>query len=277
MADLPVSLQTGFDLNTEYQFKADTQARLDRILPSGGAPPIQYPKYEQPTINNIVQGQGNFDIKSALLSDDPKQRALANEALSKRMDSDVAYRLGVNSPNFYDYERSMEKYLQGDKGLYFERSRAENEDMYARDQTLTGNVGRFIGRTLAGAGYKLGEGVGYIGSMINPGNWDSNFFTNVADNAFSRFLEDSEQDFKDTVLPVYHSLDYDKKGIFSKMVDSSWWADTASDGAAFLFSAAIPGVGLAKIGSAGKILGNLGKVAKLLTGAEYRDWETILE
>lgn len=265
MADtLPIGLQTGFDPSVEYSFRADTQARLNRILPTEGAPSIKYPEFQMPqgqqpynpSPADLATGNSPFNLKDAYFSDDAAQRQLADEILSKELSKDKAYVLGVNTPEFYDYTKSMNKYLMQDSGYDVARSQAENEDFFAQQQTALGNLTKGLGRLVGSSALKLGQGLGYIGSMLTSIG-DSNYLASVADNGFSRYLEEAEETFKNEYLPIYHTLDYDNKGIFSKMLDSSWWAESAADGAAFLLSAAVPG----------GLLGRLGTGVKYAAGA----------
>lgn len=282
MAEIPVSLSTGVDPSVEYAFRQDTANRMNSIFSNLQAPVTQQPIMPKVdyTVDQILnkkhEPNKDFDLMGAYFSTDPSQRALAQSVVNKGMASDHAFQNKINIPTIYNQEEGADKYLDKDYGFRPEEGIAGNEEFYYQNDYLSDglgtrafkNVGRFVGRTLSGAVLKLGQGIGYTTAIFNPANWDSDFKVNVADNVLSRNLEEIEKDVKNSSwLDVYHSADYDRKGLFSKMADATWWTDTTADGAAFLLSAAIPGVGLGKLGQGVAIGNNLTRGGRLLGGA----------
>lgn len=167
----------------------------------------------------------------------------------KYLDKFAGFNPLINNEQFY-YEADNEKY---NDGIPFNGA--------ARD------VGRFLGRVIVPGILKLGEGIGYTGAMLTSIGSD-NYWADVADNGVSKWLEGLEKDFKNTeYFDVYHSIDYDKKGFFKKLIDPTFWTDEVADGVAFMASAFVPGLVASKIGLIGKggsLFGQATKVQRAL-------------
>lgn len=285
---LPLQVRAGFDPHLAFAFDMDTQNRINKVFADRGNLEPSLPKYQSHSYNQnqLFDGEfklnGDFNLEDALFSNDFNDRQQARLLMDHYNQKDIAYQMGTNAPNLYEHHKSMDKYVKGQFGYNPRVSLAQNDDYYYQNEYLADgwawrngkNVGRFLGRTVGSAVLKFGQTLGFLGSMINPTNWDEDFITKVADNSFSRALEDAENWWKQAgFLDVYHSLDYDNKGFFSKLLDWTFWNESVSDGIAFMASAAVPGVGLAGrgaslVGKSGRFLKGLGSVTKTLTGAE---------
>jgi hypothetical protein len=164
------------------------------------------------------------------------------------------------------------KSLKEGKGYDPAKSVAENDDWYYNNVWLKkGKINRFltsagilVENTVLKAGMKLFEGIGYVGSAVNPANWGAGFFTSVADNEFSKLWSAGQENMNNiAAFNMYKSIDYDDKGFFEKMGTANFWSQEFADGAAFMLSAFVP-VGGA-ITKGGRYLGSLAKGTKLAT------------
>lgn len=294
MPDLytPVNVSTGIDTNTDFLLKLDTAQRFDNVF-SGMKALIEY---KIPTFDSSQYGDKGFTLpeilnpalsgdalKKGLTSDDPKTQALAWDSYNKSFQNKGITR-GVGSQDVIKAEDWQNKFKNDTFGFNPNLSQQENEAYYYNNDYLNkslagkiaANTGKFIGRTLAGAAFKLGESVGYVGAMVKggveqlsdiSGGWiddkkDHSFLATVADNALSRYLEQSETNTNDSkLLSVYAPDDFSKKGFFEKLTYGNYWSSSVADGAAFLASAMIPGAVLGKLGSGVSLLGKLGEGA----------------
>lgn len=251
---MPDQYQGGLSPTDVFNLKMDTQARLDNMIniQAGlGTPNPSFAGYdfEKDPLNPSTQ----VDPREAIFSDDKELARAASKAIfgpvdqSKRVKNDAGFE--VQTPY-----NEAKKYLGED--FVFSPAR-NNEDFYYQNKYLQDgaftrsvkNVGTFFGRVLPDAVLKLGQGLGYVGSLVTSVGSD-NYWADVADNAISKTFENLETSLKDELLPVYHSIDYDQKGFFSKLIDGTFWTDSVADGVAFMASAAIPGMGLSRIGGA---------------------------
>ena len=245
----------GLSPNDVFNINLDTQARLNDVLNvrnGFGAPNPTFAQYNPD--NDPMNKQTQLDPRQAIFSNDPTIKDTADKALfssvdqSERVKGDAGFE--VKTP--YD---QASKYLS--ETMPFSPAR-DNEDFYYQNKYLQDgllkrsakNVGVFFGRILPDAAIKLGQGLGYAGSMISSIG-SSNYWADVADNAMSKYLDSKEQDLKNSpLLSVYHGVDYNSKGFFSKLLDGTMWTDEIADSVAFMASAYGPS---ALIGGAGKI------------------------
>lgn len=250
--------------------KVDTYTRLSPIMNMENKPAVT-PDF---AYNLSVLNQGpsetvndgmKIDIHKAVISKDPviKEHALA--AVENELNKNPQYKYGLGRTIESPYDENVKKFETKEFGYSALR---DNEDFYYKNvymkdgwfmRNLIKNPARFVGRVVPQAVLKLGEGFGYVGAMLNPVNWDQDYWANVADNGMSRWLENAEQHVKDQWIPVYKQAGFDNKGFFSKLVDWSFWNDSVADAVAFMASAVIPGTGFAKLGKIGAIAGEVGE------------------
>lgn len=281
MADTPYldsGLQTGFSDSELFQLKLENMNNFDRIMNQQPYLTGQFDFYQpdpdapqrinetDKIIIDINSNRSNFS--DYLTHPDKRIRDAANGMVLNKIQGNPFYKRNVGGVEVAPYEDTMDKFLSKDFGFRFDR---DNEDYYYRNvymqdspifRNLVANPARFLGRVVVPAVLKLGEGLGYVGSMLTSIGSD-NYWADVADNGFSSWLEGLEQDYKDQVLPVYKQAGFDDKGFFSKLLDWSFWNDSVADGVAFMASAAIPGMGLARLGSAGQFGQAFSQTARL--------------
>jgi hypothetical protein len=143
-----------------------------------------------------------------------------------------------------------------------------------------------LGKLVLTTGTKLGSSVGFLGSLVpysiaKAVDTDSNFISNVADNAFSKAFETLETDIKESSLfgTFQEAADRDK-GFWARATsDIDFWTDDVVDGVAFMASAWVPGLVLSKISLGEKaikafanITGKVGQLddAVINTGKAYK-------
>jgi len=264
---LQADIMTGIDSGAIFDLKLDTFSRMNDVM---NRPEVSYTPESRfanletaPVKYEFPQG---FTYEDAILSNDPKIKELGIEYFNRIRKTDPYFSLGlaeeVSVP--YDYAK---KYIGKKYG--YDAFIPDIEDYYYDrtwgDYSFMGKAWRaplkFLGRVLVPAVLKLGEGLGYVGSMLTSIG-SENYWADVADNGFSHWLEGLEQDYKDQVLPVYKNAGFDEKGFFSKLLDASFWTDEIADGVAFLGSAAIPGMALSKLGKVGAVVSEVGQAGK---------------
>lgn len=164
-------------------------------------------------------------------------------------------------------EDKQNRFLDEDYGYRFG---IDNEDFYASRKNTALNFGaKLLGRFALGTVAKLGQGIGYLGGMIDPTNWGHNYIANVSDNAFAKMFEKLDTNVKDDWMPVYQAAINRDRGFWSRMfTDSTFWTNEVSDGAAFMASAFAPGAILSKIGLGAKVAMMAGRVGEALEATE---------
>ena len=146
-----------------------------------------------------------------------------------------------------------------DTVLGFNPERADQEDIYARNQGIISSTANGLGRFATTALTKMGAGFGYVGAaIINSveGNEGVNFeqrlnswMARTADNAFTGFFNNLEDDIKNDWMPIYQEAADRDKGFWSRaLTDLNFWTEDFSDGAAFMASAMVPGMLISKLG-----------------------------
>ncbi len=275
----------GFNHQDALNARVDTYRRLAPIMNPQDAPAITAEfannlSILSPGPSEKFSDIPEIDLGSALVSTDPTIKANALKALNAQAESTTEnkYNLGrtLESPNS-DY---VKKFMSKDYGYSVLR---DNEDFYYKNDYMKNgwfkrnvilNPGRFLARVIVPAALKIGEGLGYVGSMLTSIGSD-NYWADVADNGLSSWFEGLEQGFKDQVIPVYKSAGFDEKGFFSKLTDWSFWNDAVADGVAFMASAAIPGMVLSKVGTAGAAFSVTSKLGKLASTVGLGSWQQL--
>lgn len=279
-----------------FALDIDTKQRFDNIL-NNQQKPIDYPI---PDYNKDFTPQGlpqddllnpqkmKGTLGEALFSSDPRMSTYAEQKL-RAGQSKLPVNQGIGVPNRFEYNKAMDKFLNGDYGYNPYQSLEDNEDFnyrydYLNDNVVkrfVSNIGTGVTRFLGSVLLKLGQTAGYLGSMVGNGiqelyDKDNNFMADVADNSMSRWFEGLEEDMKNSnLLQVYKPKGWDDKGFFSKLGNGAFWTDEVADGAAFMgemvASMYLMG-GLGKIGAVGRLgateinltkaLGRLGTVGR---------------
>jgi hypothetical protein len=256
-----------------FNLKVDTQSRWDKInsYSNNFDLPDTFPNYG----GNPLNKDNQISLYEGIFSDNPQIKDTAKGMINQQISEDphVKYMSGFKIDTPYPEAR---KYV--DRGYGFDPTR-DNEDFYYKNEfknkTLAGRVietgYKGVGRLLSTAVTKLFQGVGYVGSMlvnsipeigdIVTGKNDNNWLETVADNGFSKWFQDLENDIKDKWMPVFKPSGWDNKGFFEKLGYGGFWSDEVSDGLAFMASAIIPGTAIGKIGSGVSILGKAATVA----------------
>ena len=142
----------------------------------------------------------------------------------------------------------------------------DNDDFYSDRDAWYEKLGKGALRLPALVTTKLGQSLGFLGSLPIEGvsamfkDGDQNIIAAAADNTWSNYFKDLEETVKTDWLPTYNSAADRNKGFFGRMfTDGDFWMDDVVDGAAFMAAAWIPGIGLSKLGAGNKIVGAMGK------------------
>lgn len=270
--NLQGDIRTGFDSNAAFDLKLDTFKTLNGVLnrpdnpylpqTAGSGTGEQQPNYDFPK---------GFTFEDALLSNDPKVKDLGISFLEQKSKADPYISSGLGNEIRTPYD-AAKKFINKKYG--YDALVPDMEDYYyQRDwgsYSLLGKAwrlpARFLARVIVPGVLKLGEGLGYVGSLLTSVG-SENYWADVADNGMSKWLEGLEQDYKDQVIPVYKQAGFNDKGFFSKLVDASFWTDEIADGVAFLASAAIPGMGMAKLGKIGALVTEVGEMGEATASA----------
>lgn len=145
----------------------------------------------------------------------------------------------------------------------------DNDDFYGKQEGAFKTFGKGVGRLGVGVVSKVGEGVGFIGSLLNPMNWDSDIISNASDNAFSNLFNQLDEKSKTEWLPTYQEADDRDKGFWSRaFTDGDFWMTDTVDGLAFLVSAWVPGLALSKLSLGAKLARGVSGLRTGLSAAE---------
>lgn len=124
----------------------------------------------------------------------------------------------------------------------------DNDDFYGQQEGAFKTFGKGVGRLGLGILTKTGEGIGYIGGLLDSDNWDADIITKASDNGFSEIFRSIDDKAKNDWLPTYQEAADRDKGFWSRaFTDGDFWMTDAVDGLAFLASAWIPGLALSKL------------------------------
>ena len=270
-------LESTNSFDSIFALDIDTKQRFDNIL-NNQQKPIDYPI---PDYNKDFSPQGlpqddllspqkmKGSLGEALFSSDPRIADLAVNKM-RTAQSNLPVSHGIGAPDRFQYSKEMDKFLNGDYGYNPYLSLEDNEDFnYRYDYMSHTGVGRLLrnigtgtARFVGSVALKLGQTLGYMGSMISEGvqeifnGKDNNFMADVADNSLSRWFEGLEEDMKNSnLLSVFKPKGWDDMGFFKKLGNGAFWTDEIADGAAFMgemiASMYLLG-GLGKIGSVGR-------------------------
>lgn len=251
------------DDQTRFDLKLDTERSLDRTFSNLGDPTLPGTGLEKYlTSTQAVKGPNDtlsIPFTDALFSNNKSISDTASAYIAKNNHESEMRDKYKTDYSILSTPQQAEKYVDKKFGY---NPLINNDDFYYKNDYMTDglltrsakNVGVFVGRVLGSAVMKLGEGLATTAGAIAAGTesllgGNNDVWADIADNHVAKYLENAEQDFKDrNTWAVYHSIDYDKKGIFAKAADATFWTDSFADGAAFMVSAFAPGMALSKLG-----------------------------
>lgn len=224
------------------KFAAQTPyVRLELVNP--GLSLIVQPKYDY--INTFpetakVDVDGNSDAFSMTMPDEGVNRR-------KRLLGQVP-----DAPAAETDYNTAKRYNKDD--LKFVAGR-DNEDIYAQNQGFFSSVGHGMGRLVGLTATKTGTGLGYLAGLVGIGN-DSEKYGNgfgawiagAGDNGIAKWFQEIEDEkIKNDWLPIYKKASEKDHGFFRHMGDLDFWTDDLTDGAAFIASSFVPGMGISKL------------------------------
>lgn len=184
----------------------------------------------------------NLPVKSKVLSDEVLDRIRFPQVDSYKRAAFGVEGQVVLDPEKFDFQLKV--------GADNQELRAQHQSV--GEQTLHG-IGRLGGTFIT----KAMEGFGFLGGGI--GALLTQDIDVMTKNSWVEFWENAEEGVKEK-LPIYHTRKYLDNNIWTQLGTWSFWMDDFVDGLAFMASAYVPGIGLAKIGSIGA------KGAKLYAG-----------
>jgi hypothetical protein len=143
------------------------------------------------------------------------------------------------------------------------------EDYYAKQESSWKTLGKGVARLGASALFKTGEGLGFVGGLLNPENWDADIISKASDNGFAKVFNSLDEDLKNKWLPTYNEAEDRNKGFWGRaFTDLDFWTTDVADGLAFMASAWIPGLALSKLNLGVKIAQGLSRLRLGTTAAE---------
>jgi hypothetical protein len=148
----------------------------------------------------------------------------------------------------------------------------DNEDIYAQRQGSLAKIGSAIPKFVLSAVAKTGQGVGFIGGLLNPANMlsEDGYIASASDNAFSKAFTNMEDWVKNDffLTTTFQEAKDRDKGFFARaFTDLDFWTEDVVDAAAFLASAYVPGTLLSKLGLGMKIARGLSATRLGVTAA----------
>lgn len=272
---IPSDIQTGLPDNVPLKIELDTDTRLNNLfnpaltkedVPGPVTDFSDFFNSSSRVQNSLPKGVSLYD---AFFSPDPKIKGLANNIIEAKNDGDLFKKLNLGTDIKTPYDQAA-KYLDEAFGYDFRRN---NEDFYAQYKNagvsgVVENAAKFVGRTVGSAFAKLGEGASGLLAMGIAPFQSGKFWSNVADNALVQWFDNADKTIKDDWMPVYQDAAASKKGFFGRMfTDNTFWTSDFADGLAFMLSAALPGVGLSKIGLAARLGAEAATAARLAGGS----------
>ena len=202
--------------------------------------------------NEVKNGK---NIYEAAFSKDPEEAAKARQLIDDKQNQSFNVANDLYAPTYTPIEQTK-RYTSEKEGFI---PGTDNEDYFYNqnwaskgfvDKAATG-AWNTLGRVATGAVLKFGSGFGYMGSMLGNIGQDD-YWGKVADNGFSKAMDQAEEFTKQELFRVYKSANYDNKGFFGKLTDASFWQDDMADGFAFMASAMIPMGAFGQLGTAAK-------------------------
>ena len=177
-------LESTNSFDSIFALDIDTKQRFDNIL-NNQQKPIDYPI---PDYNKDFSPQGlpqddllspqkmKGSLGEALFSSDPRIADLAVNKM-RTAQSNLPVSHGIGAPDRFQYSKEMDKFLNGDYGYNPYLSLEDNEDFnYRYDYMSHTGVGRLLrnigtgtARFVGSVALKLGQTLGYMGSMISEG------------------------------------------------------------------------------------------------------------
>lgn len=125
-------------------------------------------------------------------------------------------------------------------------------DMQSGGELALYGLGRLLGTTITKTLQGFAGLAGAPAALIT-GNMDA-----ITDNFMVNAIEGLEENIKES-MPINKSKKYTQGNVFKQMLTPEFWMDDGIDGLAFLLSALIPGVGVSKLGTGGKVLSGISK------------------
>ncbi len=220
----------GVEDNLGLQTGSDTQEGTPRNAadPLGGqGQPIDPPSKKTPSYQEVINSVKSDASRLSPFADNDflRPRMVSGEKTRKYEDMPYGYRYGVDM-----------------------------DDLYGEAEGPLKTFGKGAARFGLGVVTKVGQGAGFLLGLANPSNWDENIISNAADNGITALFDQLDEVTKQDWLPTFQEAADREKGFWNKFfTDGDFWATDAVDGAAFLVSAWVPGIGLSKLNLGTKI------------------------
>jgi hypothetical protein len=232
-------LPQGLEDNLGLQSGADTQEGMQQQAadPLGGqGQPIDPPTKKAPSYQDVINSAKADAARLSPFADNDflRPRTISGEQTRKYEDMPYGYRYGVDM-----------------------------DDLYGEAEGPFKTFGKGVARFGLGVVTKVGQGAGFLLGLANPSNWNEDIISNAADNGITALFDQLDEKTKQDWLPTFQESADREKGFWNKFfTDGDFWMTDAVDGAAFLVSAWVPGIGLSKL--------NLGtKIAQGLSRARF--------
>lgn len=235
-------------------------------IPDAGLSLIVQPRYDyintfpqEAKVDNNGNNPGGFDFGSDYLKEVNQRRRLLGQV--------------PIAPGGEASYNEAKRFNDPDLGFIAGRN---NEDIYAKDQGVIGDILKGIGRLGLLTATKTGTGLGYLAGLVGIDNksekYGSDFnswLAGAGDNGVAKWFESIENDkIKNDWLPIYKKATEKDHGFFRHMGDLDFWTDDVTDGAAFIASAFIPGIAISKLNLGEKAMASLSKLRGLTAASE---------
>lgn len=272
--DLGISTQVNLKLENNRLF--DNIANVNNNVNSFEYKPLKFTDFMSTITQDTNNAPTKISLEDALISEDPEIQSrafnLVNQATSQRADL-KQLNSGIGTIESTPLTEESKKFADE---VYGYTPGINNDAFYnVAEDTGTGvafragrGAARFTGRVLGTAFTKLGTGVGYVLGMVNPTNWDENYWNNVADNGFATLFEGMEAKIKEDYIPVFKPEGYNDYSLFNKLGTAAFWEDSAADVFAFMASAIVPGLGFSKLGAGARFGRAFATLAETAEAAE---------
>lgn len=270
-------INLGIDPNVFDKITLDNQERLKML-----SLPVNLPKYEQPdfvipktvSLDSLFTPQVNIQkqIKenpTAISFSDLFSNA-ANKVLSTPTYQDYVYKNDPALAKFDEGYNPNKSYAENDAAYYDKKYAWKWWSPLKLFTNFIPRVGYAAGESLA----KMALSVPAMMSSIDKITDSGEFWSSVADNELLRRFDNASQELREKYLPVYKSLNYDDKGFFAKLGDSSFYrgeaADTIGNFLAYFVPGGVAAKGLMRLGkfATAEATGTLGGALEFFTGAK---------
>jgi hypothetical protein len=156
----------------------------------------------------------------------------------------------------------------------------DNDDFYGKLEPWYKTLGKAVPRLAGYTVSKVGQSVGFLGSLINPSTWmdPDGVIASASDNAFSNLFEEMDDKMKNEwgLTKTFQEAEDREKGFFARaFTDGDFWTEDVVDGAAFMASAWVPGLALSKLGMGLKLMNGVSKIGSLGWEAAATGVETV--